>query len=1336
MKRMILQFLFCLLGLHQLAGQSISRVAASDDLSNQCILSMCQDSKGLLWLGTCDGLAEYNSARIRSYVGYDEIRGNLFEEILETDDNDLWLQTSHGLNQLDASRNLKAYYPQFQGSQIIKRDSRNNVYVMSGNTLYYKVAHSGNFLTAEGLLFDQFKNFSIDSKGSLWIFRTDGVVQSYRITPKAEEELTFSFTDSLRYDRPLFCVISKGDNAFLIDRDYNFYEQRLDEGSVKLVGNLRKQMQSLGEVYDIIRHRDKYFISFKTNGLLIVRPEEDGNVDVQWKDMGLGVFCLLSDRYQDIVWIGTDGQGLYRYAEEEYVLASKTHASSRHMISRPIRSIYLDDEKTLWLGTKGDGILCIPHYGSLSAYNTFDAFRFHEQNSALPDNSVYAIVPDRDRNLCWIGTDKGLCYYSYTDRRLHRFPSADGVEYVHAIYKENNTTLWIASGGKGIFRLTLKGGNHPVVDEVRNFTLHGGELTANYFFSLASDMENRQVWFGNRGYGAYSISTDSCRLVPFRLLNEYGNPLVNDVYSILKEKDTLYLGTSYGVIVRTAEGEQCYNRMQGFPNNTIHSMLKGKGDDLWLATNQGLVRLNLRTGYSQVYDRSTGLDVTEFSDGACWKHDDVLFFGGTNGVVEVRHNTALAGRTDNAYLPVLRLDGLSVLGREENIHNYLTDGNTLTLKHDENHFGISFIAMDYLNGRNYNYHYKIRSHGSQWIDNGRSGLISFTQMPPGDYELQVKYVDTTNRYESVPYTLELNILPPWYLSPLAYLVYVLLFLLAVFLTVRHFVLRFRRRRRYMLAMLENRHKEEMYEEKLRFFTNITHEFCTPLTLINGPCERILEHENTDEHVRKYVKLIKSNAERLNATIQEVIDFRRMETGHKVLELRQICITEMVTDICQSFSELVDRNGIRFSTQVEDSLFWVTDRNCFNKILTNLVSNAFKYTPHGGEIRITVSHTADVLRLSVYNTGKGIRMEDRERIFNRYSLLDNIEENAIRGLSSRNGLGMAICHSMVEQLQGKIEIDSTPGSYADMIVTLPLLEKNTDADAASGQPQSSEQRQAGKPFDATLAQRLRSEKTAPDAKVLVIDDNPELCWFIRDILSPQYEVQTVTDAKLGLEMLQRDTPDLIITDVIMAGVDGIQLTRKIKQNKYLSHIPLVILSAKNAIEAQVEGINSGADAYITKPFDVAYLQSIVARLIENRRQLNDYYHSSASAYGFEGGNLVKKEDKEFLQSVNRFIAGNIEDTELAPEDLAREMQMSVRTLYRRFKELDQLSPKDFIRDYRLKYSAYLLKTTHLTIQEVLYRSGFNNRSHYYREFNKLFGMTPKEYRNREKDEEDA
>ena len=784
-----------------------------------------------------------------------------------------------------------------------------------------------------------------------------------------------------------------------------------------------------------------------------------------------------------------------------------------------------------------------------------------------------------------------------------------------------------------------------------------------------------------------------------------------------------WFGTSFG-LTRLYQGEyRVYNETDGFPNNTIHGILEGRGNNLWLSTNQGMVRFNVRENTVQTYRQQGDLEVIEFSDGAFFKDQQTgtLFFGGTNGFITITENDHMS----EEYMPPLHFNRLSIFGKECNIYDFLQGPKqeTLVLDYSQNFFNLSFLAVDYINGNNYTYSYKIDGLSDSWIENGLSTVAVFSNLSPGEYTLLVKYRSNITGQESEPFSLLIRIIPPWYMTTWAYAFYFLLFILLILESVWMIIRHYRRKRNVMIEQMNRQQREELYESKLRFFTNITHEFCTPLTLINGPCEKILSYSRVDGYVRKYATMIQQNALKLNALILELIEFRRLETGNKVLKIKPVPVTEQIRTIAESFGELAESRKLNYRLQIENGVYWNTDISCLSKIVNNLISNAFKYTPENGTITVMQTVENDRLCIRVSNTGKGIKAADLTKIFDRYKILDNFEVQNKDGIAPRNGLGLAICHSMVNLLNGQIHVSSTPNEITTFEVLLPTMGvtvDNEDEKVVEELPPVPDERSV----------ELRNSSTEYDKNkqtIMIIDDDPSMLWFVSEIFVGPYNVVSLSSAEEALKQLSIQLPDLIISDVMMPGMDGMSFAKKIKSDKLLSRIPLILLSALNNIDEQTRGIESGAEAYITKPFNVEYLEKVVRRLLQREEDLKEYYSSVLSAFELDDGHFLHKEDKSFFEKMMQIIDSHIQDTELSVELLSNSLGYSTRQFYRKLKNITDKTPADIIREYRLTIVERLLLTTQLSIEEIMDKTGFSNRGTFYKAFAQRFEMTPKQYR---------
>lgn len=1322
---------------HLIHAYSLRQFSNKNGLSNSAILSLYQDHQGVIWIGSCDGLNIFDGTNIHVYNPVNPTKaplsGNLINNIMETEKDVLWIQTNYGLDRLDTKLQTSKSFTEFKDKNYMAKSRDNDLFIVKDDGyIYYYQPEKQLFqkLEVPQIAFGHVLSTIIDKNNILWVFTSNNDTRSYQII-KNKEEIALTPNNLFKHSEQLLWAFAEEDLVYFIDKTYSLYEYDFGNQQQYFIADLKAEVETRGEVSSIIKQQNDYYIGFKSSGLIVLKYMSDQKIKYQMQDTEIhsGIFCLMKDKYQDIVWIGTDGQGVYMYFNDAFSITNTLLDTPVYQINNPVRTVYYDEEQTLWIGTKGGGILRIRNYSpETNAAVSFD--RISISNSTLTDNTVYCFAPG-SANRLWIGTENGLNYYSYQNKQLKAFTViADGkkVKYVHSINELNDTTLWVSTVGEGIVKVILdKAGSSPSVKSATRIVLDDGRMASNYFFT--SFQENDSIlWFGNRGYGAYRLNVETEQLTPYRFDNVVNSQTANDIFAIYKNEKGYWLGTSSGLLHFNEDYSHYHDRADLFSNNTVHGILEDQQNNLWISTNQGLVRFNPKTNTGQTYDRENGLEVTEFSDGAFYKDSrtETLFFGGTNGFVTVKPNAYIMAD----YMPQINLKGLSIFGKEYNIHDFLHDKKgkkILQLDYSRNFFCIDFMAIDYINGNNYSYSYKLDEVSSQWIESGTSASAIFSNLAPGQYTLLVKYKNNMNGKECEPQKLLIQITPPWYLSNWAYILYFILIALFCILAVYRIVHQYRRKQHRMIEKLNREKKEEVYESKLRFFTNITHEFCTPLTLIYGPCEKILAYPQSDSYIRKYGKMIQQNTEKLNGLILELLEFRRLETGHKVLSIQRLSVSDKLRNIAESFCELAENKNLNYRLDIEPDIEWNTDISCFSKIVNNLISNAFKYTPEEGNITIGLKVENQLLTLNISNSGKGIAKENLAKIFDRYKILDSFEMN---GKNSRNGLGLAICKNMVTLLNGEINVSSIQNEITTFTVTLPELSPTAQ------ETETPQKVYATGPLN-TNTEPMELEQTTVNFDtskhtVMIIDDDPSMLWFVSEIFVDKYNVLSFNNAAEALASLELKQPDLIISDVMMPEIDGLSFAQKIKQNKLWSHIPLILLSALHHEDDQVKGIEAGAEVYVTKPFNVKYLEKVVYRLIKRESDLKEYYSSIFSSFKVENGNCIHKEDQEFLDKVIETIEKNITNPDLSVELLSSDLGYSTRQFYRKLKPITDKSPADIIKEYRLTMAERLLLTKNYTIEEIMDKTGFNNRGTFYKLFSQRFGMPPRQYREQQKD----
>ncbi len=1145
-----LLLLFCFI--QNVNSHNLRQISNRDGLSNSSVTCLFQDEKRFLWIGTYDGLNMYDSQKIYVYKpdinNQNSLSSNVIRKVIETDKNYLWISTKWGLNKLSQQSNtIEEYYNEFGENSYIAKDSQDYLYVFNRpNTLslYSKLDNKFiNFPFYNEKELDNVSSFIIDSQDTVWI-NHKGIMEKYTISGKKTNNPQVVRHPDFIYPHLIKYAFYSDEKIIMVDSEGNIFYK--DKEKLHFIKKLKQLIQESGKIGAIAFDNKDILIGFETNGLIRLIAEQ--NYQVEKFNINCGVFSLWKDKQQDIIWIGTDGQGVYAWTKDEYTFTNILLNELPISKKRPIRAVYTDKYNTLWLGTKDNGVIKIRNYDTSKEYSNDNVTHLTTQEG-LTNNAVFAFAPSNVYPILWIGSNgPGLNYYSFSDNKIHSLinNTNQDIAHVHSMSETNDSLLWIGAGNTLLKISTQRHKQGIEAKQIHAFNFKVPHKQKNNQIYAIYPENDSIIWIGMRGNGVIRLNshTEDYSFISF---DRNGIAPMSDILCIHQDQhEDMWLGTSYGLtkLKFSSNGNYDYknfNENEGLPNNTIHGIIEDQEGHLWLSSNTGIILFDSQKNIFKNFNHRTGLDITEFSDNAYFqdKVRNRYFFGGVNGIVWIKKEKK--GRSN--FVPDIHFTKVRIFNKEYNIHEFEKKGSNpqnIVLNYDQNFFAISFVATDFINGENCKYSYKLENFSNVWM-NTRSNEAQFTNIPPGDYTLRVKYNDGGNNNDNLIQSIRIVILPPWYQSIAAQIIYVLLALGAGFGFWHYIRRKYERRKAAISKRLNEKYKVEMYEGKLRFFTNITHEFCTPLTLIYGPCERILQHENSDAFIRKYAQIIKSNTERLNSLIQEVIDFRRMETGNQICHIQELNISKLAKEIIDSFSELAEQNQIHLETDIYPEIMWKSDYSGFTKILNNLISNAFKYTPENGIIRISIKAEGDKLNLKVYNTGKGICKESIPFIFNRYSVLDNIQENSIKGLSSRNGLGLAICQSMVELLQGTIEVESEVNQYAQFIVNLPQLEVTGKAERILN-----EEVPKSEPFNHKTSTEIterdnhQEESNQPEPTILMIDDNKELLWMLKDILSDEYSVLTAENGEEGLTILKQKTPDLIITDIMMPKIDGITL----------------------------------------------------------------------------------------------------------------------------------------------------------------------------------------------------
>lgn len=1317
-------------------GNEIRQLTIKDGLSNSAINCIYQDSCGLLWLGTWDGLNMYNSRDIKVFKPdvnspRRNISNNIIRYILEERKGVLWISTDYGINRYDVSTDeFQSYFCTNADKEVFKehsffidKDSRGNIFALVNEYGLYVYDEQAKDFARICLNIDfTVKQMFFVANDSLWLCTDEGAL--YIVT-----------LDYSNPHRPQAIGMKQAATALHVDKMfYNSVQndvwlqtmERIVYHSSALSDDFRKAEMQIPEKITAMAFRDS--VCYVGTLQRLYRWEKNLQTkEVLLDNLPINSLCLGT---QNLLWVGTDSRGVFIWPERRNNFRRSSELPSLDFGNAPVRAFWESEDGRLFVGTKGNGLF-------IQEGNHVRNLTYRD---GLLHNSVYALFGS-DKHTVWICTEgRGLNYYSLNERRVWQVSHTPReLCAVFSICQQNDSIFWIGTNGQGIFKLLIDKTTHPFsVKAYRQYCYQFNSencLNNNSVYALLPDAD-RGLWIGTRGGGLNYLDFDTDTFSYYRMSDHSASLSNDDILCLYQDQDsTLWIGTSNGLNHLTDRDEAMfcwYSEKDGIPNNTIHGILQGCRNSLWISTNRGLARLDKNTGKIISYFQTDGLQDDEFSDGAFYAspHSSLLYFGGMNGYTAFNPSEI----KEESYMPRLFLKDFSVNNVRQPLVGRQDEKGCLRLEYDENLVIFRFCPIDYVQSLKCEIAYMLKGYNEGWIELGTSGTVVLNNLPTGQYTLYVRCRNANKEWSADECIFHIRVLPPWWSSGWAYLLYVVLLVVCAVSIYRNSIHRIRMKQKLQMEKLENQKAEEIHQAKLRFFTNIAHEFCNSLTLIYGPSERLLKLCNDNPVLKRYLQVIKSNAERMQELIQQLMEFRKVETGYLELSIEEIDIGELVEHTVGNFVEMAEEKSIDFSQCLEFGVnTWNTDRGAFEKILFNLLSNAFKYTPDRGNVSVRVKRVEDSLQLTVRNTGRGIRKEEQSLVFNRFKVLDRLEDQILTGGSEiRNGIGLALCKSLVDLLQGDIHIDSRENDYTDFIVRLPQLSIST-VRARGGKEEKT-----GQCFRLSTSakdeQRQRTSETIISDElntVWIVDDDAEVRELLSDILRGKYNVLAVPDACKAIELLKLRIPDLIICDIIMPGMSGFELVNCLKQDELTAHIPILLLSSDTSVDSKIEGTNIGADAYLSKPFHEEYLLAVIGHLLSNRLKLKDYFSSPLSSMERVEGKLVHKEEKEFIHQLTKIVVANLDNGHFSQDFLAQEMGVSKMQLYRKLKDIKGETPTDFIRGIRLKQAENLLKTTNKTVQEIMYDCGFNNKAYFYRAFSKEFGSTPKEYRNHHK-----
>ncbi|WP_072999916.1 hybrid sensor histidine kinase/response regulator transcription factor [Mariniphaga anaerophila] len=1307
-------------------------ISNSQGLSQSTVFSIVQDTLGYMWFATQDGLNRYDGVQFRVFRDDNSdsttVISHHIRVLFNDDEGNLWIGGNKGISKYNYEYDNFRNYPLF--------DQR----------------------------YDRFiSDIEQDSKGRIWAGSFSGNMYKYNPDSNDFSEYKISYNGERLYYINDICACG---DELLVGTEYGLYSVDVENETVKKIDLFEKDPK----VRKMLKCADgRIWVGTEGNGLLLLNRNFDIEENYLHKINNGNSLCnnnvrSLSFDNDSNLWIGTFvGLSILDKNTGSFSNYYQDYTRPYTLSQNSVRSLYKDKEGGMWLGTFYGGInFYHPHNlhfdlinqnggtfslndnvlscitedaqgkvwigtndGGVNCWNrkdnTVKYFMFDESDpNTISSNNIKSLVFTDDQKLL-VGTHKsGLNLFDPETGKNIRFkaseaPGAISDNSVYALLKDRKSQIWVGAWG-GLEKFNLKTKTFELISSDSK----GQQLTSSQITSLFEDSQNR-IWIGT--FEGLNIFYPEKRLFEsFRTHPGDSTSLSHDFVNCIYEdsKKRIWIGTNGGLNIFN-EIERNFKRItteDGLESNVFFGILEDDQNRMWISTNQGIISLDHQGKSMKNYLVHDGIQNTQFNNFSYAKLNDGYFlFGGIKGLTMFRPDSIkILPFNSKVLLTSLSINSQKINSDDETgiLENHINQTNKIILNHDQNTITLDYSAVNYVDNENITYLTKLDNFNKQWWRSDNS--VTFSQLPPGEYTFKVKAV--RGEIAGAPTSLQIVILKPWYLRNWALVLYI--FLLAV---AAHFVYKFAMERMRTLhdlrvERLEKEKLSEINQMKLQFFTNISHEFRTPLTLILSPLEKILEKPINDEWLRKQILLINKNASRLLDLIDQLLEFRKSETGKLKLNVSRNELVGFVNDIYLSFASVAAQNKIVYSfNSKEEKLEICFDKNIIERIFFNLLSNAFKFTPNGGKIGINLHKNSKSVVIEVTDSGKGIPKDKLSLIFERYYSVT--ESNVNMG----TGIGLALTKRLVELHYGSIRVESEEGIGSKFVVTLPISESVYSESEISAISVETGRYKKATEVISDENEEEPAEMLVADEKdtILIVEDNADIVAYLKDNFSVNYNICTAPNGEEALKVVEQSNPALIISDVMMPVMDGIKFCKKIKQNIKTSHIPVILLTAKTSVEDQMEGLDSGADDYLPKPFSVRVLEKKVFNLIKSRKRLQDYYSKSIDVNPEEIA--FNSLDQEILEKSKEIIEKYLSDPDFSVEIFAREIGMSRSNLHLKLKAITGESATDFIKKIRLGKAVKLLEENKYSISEISYMVGYSSPSYFTTSFKKYFGYLP-------------
>jgi signal transduction histidine kinase/ligand-binding sensor domain-containing protein/DNA-binding response OmpR family regulator len=1310
-----------------------------EHLSNTHINRIYQDKQGLIWICTDNGLNVFDGLNFKTYYNDPNdsttLMVNSVLSVLEDSSGFFWVGTTAGLQRFDKETEKFINFP-----------------------LSYP--HVNDFSYINCIIEDR--------KGNIWL--STNRAGAVCIKANTKQPVYYMKTNSK--------ICSNKINTIYEDRFNNIWFGSHDNG-ISILNTQNLMISNYAHDPDDNK-------SLSSNKIFSIIENYDGNILIGTIEHGIdmyeyssqkitrryipyveNIFTMYNDSKNNL-WIGTDGSGLKRYDYQTHTITSHESLSQQvDLRHAKVHGIIEDIQGNIWLALYQKGVLMIPSQNQLFkniGYNPFNLqksigdecilcisedhtgniwlgtdgdgiYRLnkerqveqHYQNEKLSGKNVLTIFED-SKNRIWAGTYlHGLFLYNpVKDKFEKRTLMVNGAEIKHInIIKEDDTgNLWIGTNENGLCIYRPENGNMEIFQY--NLLKMGNQILNNTIQTILFE-KNDRVWIGTSINGLSCFDHLNKTFVDYTVAN--GKLTNNDINALAKDKeDNIWVGTNYGLnFIDVKSGEsKAYTEKDGLSNPVIYGIEIDRDNNLWISTGKGLSNYNTATKEFKNYYMSDGLINDEFRRGShSQSKSGEIFFGGVNGI------SYFFPFLDKIAHPLLNLKFTNLLiyneevkvneGKKPVLIKNIDYSAQIVLNYSIKSFTIGFVGIEYNTPDNVIYQVKMEGFDDDWkmLPRNNNHLVTYTNLPPDKYKFTVKsYLANTEEYKER--SIQIVITPPVWLTWWAKLIYLAAAFAAIYFVYKTILMRIRKNQEDQKRINDN----QVMQSKLQFFTDISHEIRTPLTLILTPIEHLLT-VTTDSELKKTFTLISRNGQRILRLINQIMEMRKLDKGQIKLQAEETDVHELVQEIMTSFDYLSIEKNIAFTLDIKNNLpkIWI-DREKLDKVLFNVLSNAFKYTPNHGSICIKIDTSVSDLMITVSDSGPGIPKELREMIFDRFYQIPAAGNKTKMG----TGIGLHLSRSLMNIHHGKIYVkDEERG--ATFVISLPLedsylkpeerLTEHSEKNVMTIVQPSLIEPALVENTDKNIAKMSKWKR-----KLLIVEDDLEIRNYIAGILDDEYNILQTENGKTALELALKELPDCVITDLSIDEMSGLELCKKLKTNEKTCHIPIIMLTARTAAEERVKGLQMGADSYIPKPFNIAHLRVRIRKLIELRTIMKNKFEGK---FNIDDENIKEKTSGEkFLDKLEKYVKEKMADPDLSVEMISKDIGISRSQLQRKLKELTSQNPSEYIKTMRLRHAAWLLTTQKLSISEVTYAIGFSALSHFSNSFRDFYGMSPSQY----------